>query len=174
MPIGDAVNPNVACVTTFMCAPTRRRPSRAARRGRTSSATPSAHYYLFGQHRPGATDVWAEFEERRAQHGLSTPRRSARPPGTPSASVRRRCSRRPAGLRGAVGTPEQIREYLRRYEELGVDQVIFVSQAGRNRHERHHGEPRAVRHGRSCPSSPSATRSSAPKRRPGSPRSSKR
>jgi hypothetical protein len=34
-----------------------------------------------------------------------------------------------------VGTPEQIREYLRRYEELGVDQVVFVSQAGRNRHE---------------------------------------
>ena len=40
-----------------------------------------------------------------------------------------------SGLRGAVGTPDQIREYLRRYEEAGVDQVIFVMQAGRNRHE---------------------------------------
>ena len=40
-----------------------------------------------------------------------------------------------SGLRGAVGTPAQIREYLRRYEEYGVDQVIFASQAGRNRHE---------------------------------------
>ena len=40
-----------------------------------------------------------------------------------------------SGLRGAVGTPDQIREYLRRYEDAGVDQVIFVSQAGRNRHE---------------------------------------
>ena len=38
------------------------------------------------------------------------------------------------GLR-AIGTPEQIREYLRRYEECGVDQVIFCSQAGKNRHE---------------------------------------
>ena len=28
-----------------------------------------------------------------------------------------------------------MREYLRRYEEAGVDQVIFVLQAGRNRHE---------------------------------------
>ena len=28
-----------------------------------------------------------------------------------------------------------MREYLRRYEEAGVDQVIFVMQAGRNRHE---------------------------------------
>src|SRR5437667_318984 len=40
-----------------------------------------------------------------------------------------------SGLRGAVGTPAQIRDYLRRYEGYGVDQVIFASQAGRNRHE---------------------------------------
>ena len=39
------------------------------------------------------------------------------------------------GLRGAVGTPEQLREYLQRYEECGVDQVIFCYQAGKNRHE---------------------------------------
>jgi len=31
--------------------------------------------------------------------------------------------------------PDQVREYLRRYEEAGVDQVIFVMQAGRNEHE---------------------------------------
>src|SRR5437868_4966376 len=40
-----------------------------------------------------------------------------------------------SGLRGAVGSPDQIREYLRRYEEAGVDQLIFVMQAGKNRHE---------------------------------------
>ena len=39
------------------------------------------------------------------------------------------------GLRGAVGTPDQIRDYLERYEEAGVDQVIFCSQSGKNRHE---------------------------------------
>ena len=39
------------------------------------------------------------------------------------------------GLRGAIGTPDQVREYLKRYEECGVDQVIFVQQAGKNRHE---------------------------------------
>jgi hypothetical protein len=38
-------------------------------------------------------------------------------------------------LRGCIGTPDQAREYLRRYEEAGVDQVIFILQAGRNRHE---------------------------------------
>jgi hypothetical protein len=39
------------------------------------------------------------------------------------------------GLRGAMGTPDQVREYLRRYEEVGVDTVILSSAAGRNRHE---------------------------------------
>jgi hypothetical protein len=28
-----------------------------------------------------------------------------------------------------------VREYLRRYEEAGIDQVILVSQAGKTRHE---------------------------------------
>ena len=37
--------------------------------------------------------------------------------------------------RGAIGTPDQIRQFLRRYEEAGVDQVIFIMQAGKNRHE---------------------------------------
>ena len=39
------------------------------------------------------------------------------------------------GLRGATGTPEQVRAYLRRYEDCGVDQVILSCAAGRNRHE---------------------------------------
>ena len=40
-----------------------------------------------------------------------------------------------SGLRGATGTPEQVRGYLRRYEGCGVDQVILSCAAGRNRHE---------------------------------------
>lgn len=38
-------------------------------------------------------------------------------------------------LRGAIGTPEQIRALVRGYEAAGVDQLVFVSQAGRNRQE---------------------------------------
>src|SRR5947208_13737632 len=38
-------------------------------------------------------------------------------------------------LRGAIGTPEQVADLVERYERAGVDQVIFVLQAGRNRHE---------------------------------------
>ena len=38
-------------------------------------------------------------------------------------------------IRGAIGTPEQIRDYIRGFEEAGVDQMIFVAQAGLNKHE---------------------------------------
>src|SRR5262249_28979903 len=39
------------------------------------------------------------------------------------------------GLRGALGSPEQGREYFRRYEDCGVDMLILSSAAGRNRRE---------------------------------------
>jgi hypothetical protein len=38
-------------------------------------------------------------------------------------------------LRGAIGSPEQVDDLIGRYAQAGVDQVIFVLQAGRNRHE---------------------------------------
>ncbi len=134
VPIGDAVNPNVAAVTTFMCA---RSEEEAIERGTVGSnffGYSLGHYYLFGEHRPGVTDVWSEFEHRRAEQGYDPEavRRAATNPERLGARV---VEQGVSGLRGAVGTPEQIREYLRRYEELGVDQVVFVSQAGRNRHE---------------------------------------
>jgi hypothetical protein len=34
-----------------------------------------------------------------------------------------------------MGTPAQVRDYLRRYEECGVDQIILSCAAGRNRHD---------------------------------------
>ena len=92
------------------------------------------HFYVFGEHQPGVTDVWARVRRAPRQRRASTPRRS------PQALEEERLGAKVAagdttGLRGAIGTPDQVREYLRRYEEAGVDQVIFVLQAGRNRHE---------------------------------------
>jgi hypothetical protein len=34
-----------------------------------------------------------------------------------------------------IGTPDDIREHVRGFQAAGVDQVIFLQQAGRNRHE---------------------------------------
>ena len=36
---------------------------------------------------------------------------------------------------GGIGTPDQVREHLLRYERAGVNQIIFVKQSGRNRHD---------------------------------------
>ena len=130
--IGRAVNPNVACVTTFMCAPTEEQALERGLEGSNFFGYSLAHYYVFGEHRPGVTDVWSEFRERRDLMGFSPDISAAAEQDRLGAKIGAAVA---DGLRGAVGTPEQIREFLRRYEEAGVDQVIFVSQAGRNRHE---------------------------------------
>ena len=94
-----------------------------------------AHYYVFGRHVPGRTDVWAEYQaRRRAEHGydpVAVQAAGANQDRLGATAIDQGIT----GLRGAVGTPAQIRDYLLRYEECGVDQVILCSQVGNNRHE---------------------------------------
>jgi alkanesulfonate monooxygenase SsuD/methylene tetrahydromethanopterin reductase-like flavin-dependent oxidoreductase (luciferase family) len=134
VPIGDAVNPNLACVTTFMCHPDEDEAMQRGLEGANFFGYSLAHYYIFGRHRPGVTDVWAEYQHQRSEQGFD--------PGAVHAAANNtdRLGAKVVqdglgGLRGAVGTPDQVREFLLRYEECGVDQVIFVSQSGKNRHE---------------------------------------
>ena len=134
VPIGDAVNPNLACVTTFMCHPDEDEAVRRGLEGANFFGYSLAHYYVFGRHRPGVTDVWSEFAERRGEHGYD-PEAVAAASGATDRLGAKVVTDEAQGLRGAVGTPEQVREYLRRYEACGVDQVILCFQAGRNRHE---------------------------------------
>ncbi len=131
VPAGFAVNPNVAVVLPFMCHEEEETAIERGIDGAHFFGYSLTHYYVFGRHRPGHTDVWKEFETNRAEYGF------AREIVTPDAA--------PLGvsllqqglgsLRGAIGTPEQIRDLIERYRAAGVDQIIFVSQAGRNRHE---------------------------------------
>jgi alkanesulfonate monooxygenase SsuD/methylene tetrahydromethanopterin reductase-like flavin-dependent oxidoreductase (luciferase family) len=39
------------------------------------------------------------------------------------------------GPNSCIGTPDLIRQRLRDYQDAGVDQVVFISQAGNNKHE---------------------------------------
>jgi len=134
VPIGDAVNPNVAVVSNFMCAPTEEQALARGVEGGNFFGYSLAHFYIFGRHQPGRTDVWKEFVRERGEHGFSPEAvvQAAKNADRLGAKV---IQDGVAGLRGAIGTPGQIRDYLRRFEECGVDQVIFISQAGRNRHE---------------------------------------
>jgi alkanesulfonate monooxygenase SsuD/methylene tetrahydromethanopterin reductase-like flavin-dependent oxidoreductase (luciferase family) len=132
VPVGAAVNPNIACVTQMMCHPDEEVALSRGLEGGNFFGYSLGHYYVFGEHEPGRTDVWEEFLERRGDHGFS--------PEVEAALRQERLGAKLAagdrtGLRGATGTPNQVRAFLERFEGAGVDQLIFVLQAGKNRHE---------------------------------------
>jgi alkanesulfonate monooxygenase SsuD/methylene tetrahydromethanopterin reductase-like flavin-dependent oxidoreductase (luciferase family) len=110
VPIGHSVNPNIAMVTGFSCHPDEAEARRRGEDGFRFFGYGLAHHYIFGSHKPGRTNIWERFEKAR--------------PGLPE-----------AGSSRGIGTPQQLREHLRSFEETGVDQVIFIQQGGRNRHE---------------------------------------
>jgi alkanesulfonate monooxygenase SsuD/methylene tetrahydromethanopterin reductase-like flavin-dependent oxidoreductase (luciferase family) len=131
VPAGFAVNANLACVLPLMCHADE---ATAIDRGLDGShffGYSLGHYYAFGMHKPGVTDVWAEFLENRDRFGFS--RAVASQTGQQLGA--QLMEHGLGSLRGAIGTPPQIRALVREYEAAGVDQLIFVSQAGRNRHE---------------------------------------
>jgi len=131
VPAGFAVNPTVAVVLPMMCHPDEAEAIDRGIDGAHFFGYALAHWYVFGEHHPGRTDIWEEFERRRAEVGFARHIINA--------------DQQPLGvkileegfgsLRGAIGTPAQIADLCRRYEAAGVDQLIFVVQAGRNRHE---------------------------------------
>src|SRR4051794_34137031 len=133
VPVGFNVNPQVACVSPMMMHADESEAIRRGVEGANFFGYSLGHFYVFGKHSPGTTDVWSEYVDRRAAQGFD-------PEAIAQAVRDERLGAKVAGgdstgLRGCIGTPDQVREYLRRYEEAGVDQVIFVMQAGRNQHE---------------------------------------
>ena len=133
VPIGKAVNTDIACVTNMMTHPSERVAIERGLEGGNFFGYSLAHYYVFGSHVPGKTDVWREFQQRREEKGYSPQAAAALEQERLAAKVA--AGQGDAGLRGAVGTPDQLRDYLLRYEQAGVDQIIFIQQAGRNKHE---------------------------------------
>jgi hypothetical protein len=110
VPIGHTVNANIAMVTGFSVHPDAEEARRRGEDGFRFFGYALAHHYIFGEHRPGRTDIWKAFERAR--------------PKLP-----------PAGAARGIGTPAQVREHLRAFEDAGVDQVAFIQQGGRNEHE---------------------------------------
>ena len=131
MPAGFDVNPQVAVVLPFMLHPDEETAIRRGIDGAHFFGYSLAHYYVFGEHRPGRTNVWEEFSEHRSERGFT---REIIETGSEQLGVNI-LQQGLGSLRGAVGTPAQVRDLLGRYEAAGVDEVIFVAQAGRNRHE---------------------------------------
>jgi alkanesulfonate monooxygenase SsuD/methylene tetrahydromethanopterin reductase-like flavin-dependent oxidoreductase (luciferase family) len=131
VPAGFAVNANVAVVLPMMLAPSEAEAIERGIDGAHFFGYSLGHYYGLGEHVPGRTDVYREFAQNRDQAGFA--RHIVRPDQAPLGV--RLLQEGLGSLRGAIGTPEQVSDLVRRYEQAGVDQVIFVMQAGRNRHE---------------------------------------
>ena len=132
-PVGLAPNPNIAVTTGFMCHEDEQTALDRGLDGFHFFAYSLLHYYQFGTHTPGRTDIWTEFEQNRAEMGfekLNAQVDEARADDNTGIEEGGLDS-----LRGCIGTPDQIRDFVRAYEDAGVDELIFVSQAGRNCHE---------------------------------------
>ena len=131
VPAGFAVNPQFAIALPMMMHPDEAEAIERGIDGAHFFGYALAHHYVFGDHRPGRTNIWQEFQQRRDQVGFA--REIVLPDDAPLGV--KLLQQGLGALRGAVGTPAQVRELVQRYEAAGVDQMIFVLQAGNNKHE---------------------------------------
>jgi alkanesulfonate monooxygenase SsuD/methylene tetrahydromethanopterin reductase-like flavin-dependent oxidoreductase (luciferase family)/putative sterol carrier protein len=131
VPAGFAVNANVAVVLPMMV---HAEEAEAIERGIDGAhflGYALGHYDVFGRHAPGRTSLWEEFLARREDVGFA---RSAIVAGDAPLSVKV-LQRGLGSLRGAIGTPAQVRELVGRYEQAGVDELLLAVQTGKTRHE---------------------------------------
>jgi alkanesulfonate monooxygenase SsuD/methylene tetrahydromethanopterin reductase-like flavin-dependent oxidoreductase (luciferase family) len=120
VPIGHSVNANIAIVTNFSLHADR---ETAIRRGQE-------HFEFFGYALnalvahdtvPGRTRLWEDFQRDRGDRRTNEIVKAALAAGDDYSS--------------GIGTPDDMRRHLRGFDEVGVDQVIFMQQCGRNRHD---------------------------------------
>jgi len=109
VPLGHAVNANIAMVAPFSLD---HDPDRAVHKG-----IDGFRFFNYAMRAlvekpnvPGRTTLWEDYLAQSSTRGLSKPA-------------------------AGIGTPQQFGELVRAYEEVGVDQVIFLQQGGLNRHE---------------------------------------
>jgi alkanesulfonate monooxygenase SsuD/methylene tetrahydromethanopterin reductase-like flavin-dependent oxidoreductase (luciferase family) len=124
VPIGHAVNANIAMVSAFSIHPDR---AEAARRVQE-------HFDFFGyamsalvtkDNIPGRTRLWEDYRktltpEPDALHGGIVSPQDAMDSWVASPGI---------------GTPDDFRRHVRTMQQCGVDQIIFMQQAGRAKHE---------------------------------------
>jgi alkanesulfonate monooxygenase SsuD/methylene tetrahydromethanopterin reductase-like flavin-dependent oxidoreductase (luciferase family)/putative sterol carrier protein len=131
VPAGFAVNPSFAVVLPMMLHEDEAQAIERGIDGAHFFGYSLAHYYVFGEHVPGRTNIWEQFQRDRSEKGFA---REIIVPDDAPLGVKL-LQEGMGSLRGAIGTPGQVAELCERYERAGVDQVIFVLQAGPNKHE---------------------------------------
>jgi alkanesulfonate monooxygenase SsuD/methylene tetrahydromethanopterin reductase-like flavin-dependent oxidoreductase (luciferase family) len=129
VPMTHTVNANVLCSAGgLVCAPTEAEAK--ARIGIDGGffGYGIGHYYVFGTHSPGRTNLWEEYVDQVAAGEVAAPAGAEQleaPIEERSTSVAR-AGTRPRGSEQPVGTPDQLRAYLRRFEAVGVDELMML------------------------------------------------
>jgi alkanesulfonate monooxygenase SsuD/methylene tetrahydromethanopterin reductase-like flavin-dependent oxidoreductase (luciferase family) len=118
VPLGRSVNANMAMVSNFSVHPDR---AEAVRRGQEGFEFFSYAVNALVAHDaiPGRSSLFADFQASRARSDEEI------------IAATRAAARNANG----IGTPADIRDHIRAFSYAGVDQVIFLQQAGRNKHE---------------------------------------
>lgn len=107
VPVTPQVNPNILAIggdLSMMVAPTDDQAIERLGVGGGFFSFGIMHYYMTGEHTPGRTGVWNRYLEE-----VEKDPTLAYGPG-----------------RGAIGSPATVREFLRGYEESGVDELILL------------------------------------------------
>ena len=109
VPLGHSVNANLAVVAGFSL---HEDPEESRRRGEDGFAffRYAINALIANDIKPGRTTLWEEYEALK-DRDLPT-----------------------IGAPG-IGTPEEFAQFIREFQGVGVDQIIFLQQGGKNRHD---------------------------------------
>jgi hypothetical protein len=111
VPIGHAVNANFCMVSSFGV----HRDADVARARFTEGFRffqfALAWHYGFGEHYPGRTNIWEKFQLAQRHMPMND------------------------FAEAGISDPAGVREHVRKFQAAGIDQLGFVLQGGRNRHE---------------------------------------
>jgi alkanesulfonate monooxygenase SsuD/methylene tetrahydromethanopterin reductase-like flavin-dependent oxidoreductase (luciferase family) len=118
VPLGHSVNANIAMVSNFSVNHDR---AEAIRRGQEGFEFFGYAVNALVAHDtvPGRSRLFEDFQKARAKRDEEI------------IAATRMAERNVSG----IGTPDDIRDHIRAFQDAGVDQVIFLQQAGRNSHE---------------------------------------
>ena len=146
-PIGIAINPALAIISSLMCCETDEEAMAKGVEGTQFFSYSLGYYYApttGPNHRPGRENIYRRFkdtpeEERMAMFGLRRRLGGFGAGGGDSETEPedevQRALWRAAQRGGCIGSSDFIRETLRKYEDAHLDTMIFVAQSGARKHE---------------------------------------
>jgi alkanesulfonate monooxygenase SsuD/methylene tetrahydromethanopterin reductase-like flavin-dependent oxidoreductase (luciferase family) len=139
-PIGAAINPALAVMSSLMCLPTDEEAIAAGMEGSEFFAFSLGYYYgpdSGPAHQPAATHLHRRFRDlppaERARQRLPIGGFLDAGGAEPADEVQRALWRA-AQRGGCIGSPAYVRETLRRYEAAHLDVMVFAAQVGARRH----------------------------------------